>query len=138
MPTIDKITAMGLNLVEELYAEIKVKIQANEDQIDRINKVRPKSRLKRLAPFKLSQKTIKILQNLDGNPCTLNWELNIKNSKYDTKILKIWYSLHKKNCKNQKWTQWPEILVDVAFRNNALEDLGIVIESLDSYIFTRV
>jgi hypothetical protein len=90
-----------------------------------------------LAPFKLSQKTIKILQNLDGNPCTLNWELNIKNSKYDTKILKIWFLLDKV-CKNKKWTQWPEIFDEIAFRTNALENLGLVIKSLDTYILNRV
>ncbi len=43
-----------------------------------------------------------------------------------------------KVCKHHKWTHWPEILDDVAFRTNALEDLGLVIESLDKYIFTSI
>ncbi len=91
-----------------------------------------------MAPFKLSQKTIKILQILNDNLILSNWELNIKNSKYDTKILKIWFSLLNKVCKNYKWTQWPEILDEVAFRTNALDYLSLVIVSLETYIFTSI
>ncbi len=40
--------------------------------------------------------------------------------------------------KNQKWTQWPEILDEVALSTNALEIEGQLSESPNKYIFTRL
>lgn len=126
---------MGFELVSELYEEIKASISANNAKIAKINKERPDAASEKLAPFKMSEKTLNSLQILEEIPCDFeDWEEAMKEGKWATRILKIWFSLLKNFSIVHKWAKWPEILNDVAFRSKAIKEVEDVIEELDTYL----
>jgi hypothetical protein len=135
VPSDDKIKAMGFEMVSELFEEVKASIQANTTKLARINKERPDAASEKLAPFVMSEKTLNSLQILEEIPCDFeDWEELIKESKWATRILKIWFSLLKNFSIVHKWAKWPEILNDVAFRSKAVKEVENEIEELDSYL----
>lgn len=135
VPSDDKIKAMGFEMVSELFEEVKASIQANTTKLAKINKERPDAASEKLAPFVMSEKTLNSLQILEEIPCDFeDWEELMKESKWATRILKIWFSLLKNFSIVHKWAKWPEILNDVAFRSKAVKEVENEIEELDSYL----
>ena len=65
-------------------------------------------------------------------PCDFEeWQDTIKDDKWATRILKIWFSLLKNFSIVNKWAKWPEILNDSAFRPKAIKKVEDVVEELD-------
>jgi hypothetical protein len=62
----------------------------------------------------------------------------MKESKWATRILKIWFSLLKNFSIVHKWAEWPEIFNDVAFRSKAVKEVENEIEELDSYLYKSI
>ena len=83
----------------------------------------------------MSEKTLNSLQILGEIPCDFeDWEEAMKEGKWATRILKIWFSLLKNFTIVHEWAKWPEILNDVEFRSKAVKEVEDVIEELGSYL----
>ena len=95
-------------------------------------KKNPGAASEKLAPFLMPEKTIQSLSILEEIPCDFEeWQDTIKDDKWATRILKIWFSLLKNFSIVNKWAKWPEILNDSAFRPKAIKKVEDVVEELD-------